>query len=616
MKHKSPVDLTEFNRTLRSTLLLPVALLAILAGLLVWQFEETLYLQRRVDHQDQIISRLNTLERLAVDQETDMRGFQLSGLFMTLGPFHQAQEASEGVLRSLHKLCAGDPTRLADLNRIEWSLRSWQGFAESAMGTGANDQARSSGFVLRGKSLMDALREQISVMVRTEATRRDDLAEQVHRRVNSFLAITLALALSSGLVIGIFTSSRLRRVSSAYDVALHQLHERNDELAGSRQRLLATLESIGDAVISCDGAGRVRYMNAVAQDLTEWPLAEASGKRLEEVAHLRNERTHEPVSNVIEESRQSQSLRSMSANILVARGGTEHTVECTITPVREIDDAEGAVVVLRDMTELRRAQASLIANEKLAVTGRLAASIAHEIHNPLDSVANLHYLLSKEQNPRKRAEFLALAQQELGRTLQISRAMLSLYREPHAPVVVNLKDLIGSVLLLLDRKLKDSGVTVEERYEAKVEVQGFPGELRQVFTNLIANGAEAAGPNGRIRIRLRAASAEDGPPGAVVEIADSGPGIAANVEKRLFQPFITTKGERGTGLGLWVSLGIVQKHGGTVRIANGRGSDLGGAVAQVYLPETAVAFEANTGASAGANDAQPESATSSAPAAV
>jgi signal transduction histidine kinase len=133
--------------------------------------------------------------------------------------------------------------------------------------------------------------------------------------------------------------------------------------------------------------------------------------------------------------------------------------------------------------------------------------------------------------------------------------------------------------------MRDQNITVEQSFTHPVHVYGFPGELRQVFTNLIANAGEAAGPHGHVRIQVRPASPQDGRAGTIVEIADSGRGIAPHVEKKLFQPFMTTKGERGTGLGLWVSLGIVQKHGGTVRISNSTEGDLRGAVVRVYLPE-------------------------------
>jgi signal transduction histidine kinase len=242
------------------------------------------------------------------------------------------------------------------------------------------------------------------------------------------------------------------------------------------------------------------------------------------------------------------------------------------------------VLVFRDVTDLRKREAALMAHEKLAVAGRLSASIAHEIHNPLDSVANLHYLMEKESDPALQQRYLAMAQQELNRTLQISRAMLGLYREPKAPVEVNLRDLLQSVLLLLDRQLKDQSVAVERKLEEDASIQGFPGELRQVFTNLITNAAEAAGPGGRVQVLLEDSAPADSRAGATVTITDSGPGILASHQNKLFKPFFTTKGEFGTGLGLWVSRGIVEKHGGTIDLSNSTDPALPGAAVRVYLP--------------------------------
>jgi PAS domain S-box-containing protein len=394
------------------------------------------------------------------------------------------------------------------------------------------------------------------------------------------------LALAAGITIGIFASSRLQRVSSTYESALEEMQEWNAKLTASQQLLATTLESIGDAVISLNKEGNVRFMNAVAQKLTGWPLSAATSHPVGEVLRLVHPQTHQPIGDVLDELNRSGVMGVRLEGTLIARDGSDYAVDAKMSTVVDAEGhADGSVVVFRDVTELRKAEVTLIANEKLAVTGRLAASIAHEIHNPLDSVANLHFLISQEADPQRRSDYLKLAQQELGRTLQISRAMLSLYRESPMPVQVNLEELVGSVLLLLDRKMRDQNIRVEQSFTHPVQVYGYPGELRQVFTNLIANAGEAAGPNGHVRIQVRPASPLDGRAGTIVEIADSGRGIAPHVEKKLFQPFMTTKGERGTGLGLWVSLGIVQKHGGTVRISNSTEGDLRGAVVRVYLPE-------------------------------
>jgi signal transduction histidine kinase len=253
----------------------------------------------------------------------------------------------------------------------------------------------------------------------------------------------------------------------------------------------------------------------------------------------------------------------------------------------------GVVLIFRDVTEERKVQGALVASEKLAVAGRLAASIAHEIHNPLDSVANLHFLLEQEDDDQKRREFLRLAQQELGRTMQISRTMLSLYREPKAPIQIDLRELIEGVLLLLDRRLQHQGIVLETNITGELVVEGFPAELRQVFTNLIVNAIEAAGPRGRIRIGMEhAESGELHGAGAIIEVTDSGPGVPPDAAKKLFQPFFTTKGADGTGLGLWVSMGIVQKHGGSISLVVSPDPELSGACIRVFLPARTLAQRA------------------------
>ena len=257
--------------------------------------------------------------------------------------------------------------------------------------------------------------------------------------------------------------------------------------------------------------------------------------------------------------------------ILRRRDGTEIFIDDSGAPIRDQhDELSGIVLVFRDITLQRRSQLALIANEKLAVAGRLAATIAHEIHNPLDSVANLLFLMDGQSTPEETTQFLQMAKSELARVTQISRAMLSLYRESHAPVMISLTPMLESVLLLMDRRFQDLSVTVETQIMENLEVRGFPAELRQVFHE--SAGERGGGGRGRearsvLRVEREAAARdEDGkmqPAGASITIWDNGTGITEKVQERLFQPFFTTKGEAGTGLGLWVSRGIVLKHGGT-----------------------------------------------------
>jgi signal transduction histidine kinase len=248
------------------------------------------------------------------------------------------------------------------------------------------------------------------------------------------------------------------------------------------------------------------------------------------------------------------------------------------------------VLVFRDVTIERKTQDALLANEKLAVAGRLAATIAHEIHNPLDAVSNLLYLMKGGVTAEEATQFMAMAEQELARVTQISRAMLGLYRESKAPVPVHLKEMLQEILLLMDRRFTDHKVTVLTELNPAVTVLGFPAELRQVFTNLLTNAAEAAGEGGVIRVSIfsREAGVLNGErieAGALVEIADNGPGIPEDIRPHLFQPFFTTKGQNGTGLGLWVSHGIITKHGGSIHLKSSTEENSHGTVVSVFLAE-------------------------------
>jgi PAS domain S-box-containing protein len=583
----SPVGLHEFNRVVRTTLLVPVTVLALLAGLLVWQVEQALDLRQHSIVDSQVIDEVLTLQQHVVDQETGLRAYQLTGLPSVLASYNSVQPGIDTALAALRQPPATTVISSQQVSKLEQDIRAWQSWASGVLGQPAPaPEAVTAALTQQGKGIMDGVRQDFQDALETARGERDAYDAKLNQRVSRFLQFVLVLALAAGITIGIFASSRLQRVSSTYELALQELKEWNARVTESQQLLATTLESIGDAVISLSKDGTVLFMNAVAQKLTGWPLSAATGHPLGEVLRLVHPQTHQPIGDVLEELDRSGTMGVHQEGTLIARDGSDYAVDAKLSTVVDADgEPDGSVVVFRDVTELRKAEVTLIANEKLAVTGRLAASIAHEIHNPLDSVANLHFLIAQESDPQRRSDYLKLAQQELGRTLQISRAMLSLYRESPMPVQVNLEELIGSVLLLLDRKMRDQNIQVEQSFTHPVHVYGFPGELRQVFTNLIANAGEAAGPNGHVRILVRPASQLDGRAGTIVEIADSGRGIAPHVEKKLFQPFMTTKGERGTGLGLWVSLGIVQKHGGTVRISNSTEGDLRGAVVRVYLPE-------------------------------
>ena len=242
---------------------------------------------------------------------------------------------------------------------------------------------------------------------------------------------------------------------------------------------------------------------------------------------------------------------------------------------------------MRDyLIERRVVEETLRKSEKLAVTGRLAASMAHEINNPLNSVTNLLYLIGSSSSLEKSKEYGAIATEELARVSEIVTQTLRFFQEPVKPTVVQIPDIIDSALVLYRTRLNSAGIVVERDFRGCSSIVARAGELRQLILNLIGNALDAIGHGGRLKIRVtNTREHRNGSrPGIRLTIADTGTGIHPEIRKTLFEPFISTKSDTGTGLGLWVSSEIVRKHGGTIQVKSRALSQNTGTAFSVFLP--------------------------------
>ena len=253
-------------------------------------------------------------------------------------------------------------------------------------------------------------------------------------------------------------------------------------------------------------------------------------------------------------------------------------------------DAEGRVTrivgVMTDITHRKRTEEAILRAEKLAVAGRLAASVAHEINNPLEAIANMLYLITMTESTEATRRLASDALNELMRISLIAQSTLKFHRQTGTPKITVLSEVLESVLALFRGKLQAQEIAVDVQSGREVPIACMPSETQQIFANLVANAIEAMQPKGRLLIRLRPSRDWHKPTveGMRVSVCDSGIGIDRETMRRIFEPFFTTKTDTGTGLGLWVVAQLVERHRGRVRVWSSQRPGASGTVFSVFLP--------------------------------
>jgi PAS domain S-box-containing protein len=242
--------------------------------------------------------------------------------------------------------------------------------------------------------------------------------------------------------------------------------------------------------------------------------------------------------------------------------------------------------VLTDVTHRKQAEEAMLRAEKLAVAGRLAASVAHEINNPLEAVANLLYLITLSGTPEEAHTHARHALDELLRVSLITQSTLKFHRQHGMPKITMLSEVVESVVSLFRPRLNAAGITVELRTANEVAIACMPSEAQQIFANLLANSIEATTRSGELVIRLRPSRnwRDRTMEGMRVTICDSGMGMDRATMRRIFEPFFTTKQETGTGLGMWVVAQLVERHGGAIHVWSTQRYGASGTAFSIFLP--------------------------------
>lgn len=355
---------------------------------------------------------------------------------------------------------------------------------------------------------------------------------------------------------------------------------------GRQEHWQALLDSAGEGIWGLDLEGRCTFVNRAAADALGFDAEEMVGADMHALLHRhtarRGPRAAEcPVYRVFHGNTTTHHL----TDTIFRKDGTPLPVELSSEPITVGGKMRGVAVSFHDLTSSRQQDRALRRLEKLAAIGQLASSIAHEINNPLESITNLLYLIQQADAMLDMQEYARLAQDELARVTQITVQTLRFHRQHTSPSEVDVAELLGTVMALYTGRLLVRDVVVEMKLGSVPKINCLEGEVRQVINNLIRNALDAMPAGGRLFVRLHTQPDwRSGTRGVRLTVADTGEGISSSIQPRLFEPFQTTKELTGTGLGLWVSKGIVERHGGHMAYRTRRDAQRHGTVFTVWLP--------------------------------
>jgi PAS domain S-box-containing protein len=452
-----------------------------------------------------------------------------------------------------------------DLNGI---ISSWNEGAVRIFGYDADE--------IIGQSILRLIppelhHEENMILAKLRAGERIDHFETIRVRKNGekfHISVTISpIRNDRGVVVG---ASKIARDISE--------RRRADE---SRFRLAAIVDSADDAIIGKDLNGIITSWNAGAQRLFGYKEEEIIGQS---ILRLIPENQRYEEDEILRKVRAGEKIEHYETT-RVSKRGQIREVSVTISPILDTNGKViGASKIARDVSDRKKVERMAIEADKIATTGRMAAAIAHEINNPLASVLNLIFLvrqggLSKEDTEK----CLATAEAELERVSHIARQTLGFYRDTGSPSEVHLRDLMGNVLSVYKSKMLTHNIFVDATYTDLKKISVHPGEIVQVFSNVLSNAIDSMSHGGQLSISINPTK-DVKRDGLQIVVNDTGQGIRREDLGRVFEPFFTTKGNLGTGIGLWVARQLVERHGGQISISSSTGPHDHGTSVTIYLP--------------------------------
>ena len=563
--------------------LILLVLLAINTAVLRHQLATQVGNQEWFSRSRRVVQELRNTESLLKDAETGQRGYLYTGKVDYLAPYHLAAAQIDSHLQNLNAEIGDNPaqqTEAANLRVLVHQKLDELAQTISLFQSGDAEGAKALVMSDHGFRVMESIRSLIKQMEQEE-TSVGDLRRAAYQK--SIRITVICIYAASGI-------AALGIILLAFSI-IREMETRERDAASLRQSeewFRVTLSSIGDGVIATDDQGRVSFLNPIAERLTGTSLEEARGKKIGEVFPIFSEATNNPVDNPVDKVLALGSVVGLANHtVLRHRDGHLLPIEDSAAPIT--DDSGrliGVVLVFHDASRERSLQDVLRRTEKLAAAARLAATVSHEINNPLEAIGNLIFLARTNPDaPEKVVAQLQLAEQELARVSHITRQTLGFYRESTSPTSVHIPTLVESVLTLYSNKLQVKQIQVQLALEACPPITGLAGEIQQLVSNIISNAIDAVPVSGTLKIDASPVKLAGGE-SIRLKIEDDGPGIAPENLKRIFEPFFTTKKDVGTGLGLWVCKEIAERHGGSVQVESKNANGAKGAIFTVLLPDS------------------------------
>jgi PAS domain S-box-containing protein len=357
---------------------------------------------------------------------------------------------------------------------------------------------------------------------------------------------------------------------------------REEKLHRTQEQYQRIVETTNDGVWMLDGEFRTTFVNDRTAEMLGFTPKEMLGRPLFDF--LFPEDLPEKQADL---ERRRRGIREVFYNRCRKKDGSEMWALVSTNPVfADNGEFTGVLAMLKDVTLLRKTEETLRRNEKLITAGRLAASISHEVNNPLEAVVNLLYLLRNQPLDEQSRQYVALAEREILRVSAISKRTLGFFRDDSAWVELPLPHLLDETVSFYEHELGARGIKVVRDYRTRGVVRVSQSEMQQVFANLVANALDAMKNGGVLTLRVSQATYQDHA-SVRVEVEDTGVGIKDADMKRLFEPFFTTKQNTGTGLGLWVAREIIEKHGGTISVhSQSQPGEKSGTRFSILLPQT------------------------------